>query len=1449
MKQNYNLRLFAEKYLLTTTCILFFVSSLQLNAQEAPGGVSTGLELWLKAGEDFTYTDATYAEWLDQSDNAFVLNSAYVLNPDGNPSPNISSNTLNFNAALYFDGNHTGLSTQVNAVDFSFNEWSVYSVQKVPDIGTGPSPCIWTYADDNNNFNNTLSFFIDPTEFNITINGTKDIVLSNPVLDDNLTHIFGHTADSGSTDLYLDAKNIHTQGGQTSPLTGPGAFMVGLDADGGQATDGDNHLKGDVGEIFFYNRKLTALERSKVETYLAIKYGKTLDQNTATNYVASNGSVVWDASANTAYNKTVFGIGRDDASGLDQRISKSVKDIVSIALDLDFSSLNNDENRTGNHLNNLQFLMLSNNNGSISETTAELPTGNFLARVAREWRVEKTANFNQNVNLKFEGFDENWKLYKDSDGDFSSGAIQIAALNANGEVADVQLNAGDVLTLVKIDKSPGGVFTGLELWLNAEEGFTYTNTTNAEWLDQSSNQYVLNSGYILEPDGPPSPNISSNTLNFHSALYFDGSHTGLSTQINAVDFRFNQWSIYSVQKVPDIGNGPSPGIWTYADDNNSFNNTLSFFIDPTEFNVYVNGTKDIVLSNPVLDDNVTHIFGYTADSGSTDLYLDAKNINTHGGQASPLTGPGAFMVGLDADGGQTKDGDNHLKGDIGEIFFYNHKLSALERQKIESYLAIKYGKSLDQTTATNYVASNGSVIWDASANNAYAAGVFGIGRDVASGLDQRVSTSSDDIVSIALDNDFVSVNHANSRTTQHLNDLQFLFFSNNGEGVYTTSNEVEFGRFNKRVAKEWKVEKTTNFSQTLHLQFDGFDETWSVYADMDGDFTSGSSLLGGLTADGKLLNVLLEDGMYIILAKNEPVEYVWENNVWTPANPVGNATFSDNISVINGSVSLAGTTKINNITVNSGASLTIESVLYINGDIVNNGEFIFSSDASGNGELGPVPENSSITGDITVQRYMLAKRSYRMVSSAVTTSTSIHANWQEGATSAAANPANGFGTHITGTLIDQENGFDATPSGNSSMYTIDVANQQFEAVANTNSNTLTAGNPYLLFVRGDRSIDVTSNQATPTATRLRASGTLLTGNQVQNFNVTNPGDFVMIGNPYQASVDINNVILNSNNLDTNEYYVYDPSLGDHGAYVTVSLPDGLNTTSGSSSANQYLQPGQGAQIATLNAGSVSVLFKEESKKPGAAQFTSTNRAQINVSELASITGQLYTTSRYNNGGSLHDSFGIFFHQDFSNSFTEEDAAKPYNFGENMGIQVNDRLVSIEKRKLPTEEEEVLLFSDGYAHINYSLVLRLNGLEDYEVYLKDAADQSLTALNDGENVFAFSVDPTNPTSTNPDRFKILFAEQSLDVSTNSIDKFMVYPNPLNGEQLYISTASMLGQTLKVSLIDMLGREVYTASKTFNKAEVSIDTAGLPSGIYILHLKDDGQVITTQKIVKQ
>src|SRR5690606_29061355 len=115
----------------------------------------------------------------------------------------------------------------------------------------------------------------------------------------------------------------------------------------------------------------------------------------------------------------------------------------------------------------------------------------------------------------------------------------------------------------------------------------------------------------------------------------------------------------------------------------------------------------------------------------------------------------------------------------------------------------------------------------------------------------------------------------------------------------------------------------------------------------------------------------------------------------------------------------------------------------------------------------------------------------------------------------------------------------------------------------------------------------------------------------QNFPTNAAGNVLMFGNPYQSAVNVNTAFANSTNLNTGHYFVYDPSLAEYGAYVTVNLPNGTNTSS--SSANNFLQPGQGAQVTTLAAGPSSVVFNESDKAPG--QFTSTNRNILSESNM------------------------------------------------------------------------------------------------------------------------------------------------------------------------------------------------------------------------------------------
>lgn len=119
-----------------TFLFLLFGGTYSLVAQ-APGGVSTGLELWLKADSGSKPSSPTAAEWLVQSPNAIVFTANLVQGPDPDSAPTLGEGTMNFNPSLIFDGIDTGLATAIDGADFGFSESSVLSLQKAPKNDNG----------------------------------------------------------------------------------------------------------------------------------------------------------------------------------------------------------------------------------------------------------------------------------------------------------------------------------------------------------------------------------------------------------------------------------------------------------------------------------------------------------------------------------------------------------------------------------------------------------------------------------------------------------------------------------------------------------------------------------------------------------------------------------------------------------------------------------------------------------------------------------------------------------------------------------------------------------------------------------------------------------------------------------------------------------------------------------------------------------------------------------------------------------------------------------------------------------------------------------------------------------------------------------------------------------------------------------------------------------------
>ncbi len=584
---------------------------------------------------------------------------------------------------------------------------------------------------------------------------------------------------------------------------------------------------------------------------------------------------------------------------------------------------------------------------------------------------------------------------------------------------------------------------------------------------------------------------------------------------------------------------------------------------------------------------------------------------------------------------------------------------------------------------------------------------------------------------------------------------------------------------------------------------------------------------------------------------------LYKDGVWTNSDAVSNSTSTKDVLLYD-DFTVATDASLNSLFVDHNVNVAIEAVLQANGNITNNGSITFVSNATTTGQLDEF--YGTISGnDITIERFIPGDavdgvRAFRFLTSAVTTSTSIHANWQEGVNNTTINFSNnqnpdpGFGIHITGSTTGA-NGFDATPSGNPSLFGFDNqytnANQAWYDVANTDVNTLTAGEPYRVYVRGNRGIDVTDNSSTPTTPAvIRATGDLATGNQSSTLGSTQD-HFNFIGNPYQAIVDINSVLANSTNLNTNQYYVWDPNMNTQGAYVTVDLSTG-NPTPSASEANQFLQPGQAAFVTTLANGASSVLFQESDKATSEA-FTEVFRG-ANQSTASTINIDLQTQEAYVNNGKLADGVLLKFSSNASNMIEADDATKLGNLDETLSIVNNNHYLSIESRALPQAGEEVPFYLNQYRHQAYVFRIHLNEVSGVTAYLiDDYLGTQTEMINNQENVYSFNVDEAQSGSIDPERFSIAFAEENLGISTIAENSFTIYPNPSTAGEFTLQLAQLNSNEVRLNIFNMLGKQVYK-NQFSAEAPIRVRNTGLEAGIYLIQVEIDGKTSTQKLIVK-
>ncbi|MEO8110252.1 MAG: immunoglobulin domain-containing protein, partial [Ginsengibacter sp.] len=421
------------------------------------------------------------------------------------------------------------------------------------------------------------------------------------------------------------------------------------------------------------------------------------------------------------------------------------------------------------------------------------------------------------------------------------------------------------------------------------------------------------------------------------------------------------------------------------------------------------------------------------------------------------------------------------------------------------------------------------------------------------------------------------------------------------------------------------------------------------------------------------------------------------------------------------------------------------------GTLITGDSLTFKSDISGTASVAEITGGASVSGKVTVERYISAHKAWRFLSIPTNTSQTIKQTWQENSR-INTDSIPGFGTQITGaggTVV----GFDmytATPS----MKTYNSVTNTWTGVPNT-SATIKSTDGYMVMVRGDRT--ATSFNSTATQTVLRTKGDLYIGNLTPI--PVNASQFASIGNPYASSLDMRNI---SRIGIKDFFYVWDPYLGGIyglGAYQTFSLTgsDYLITPGGGSygasgSISNYIRSGQAFFVQATGAGG-SVTFNEGAKTGGS----------ILASRPAHAPDQQLRANLYgiNTDGSTYLADGVFinYEDNYSNNIDDMDALKSLNGSENLSIKTGGSLLVIERKHTITESDTIFLNLSGVRVQAYRYEIIANKLNDtgMTAFVEDTYTGTKTPLNlDGNTQVDFSI-VNIPGSYASNRFRIVFSQ--------------------------------------------------------------------------------------------